>query len=51
MDMVSICFIVSMLMTITGIFSANNDFVGVIFGLMFWCIGWVIQWGQVRNGS
>lgn len=51
MDVVSICFILSMAMTITGIFSDSNDFVGVIFGLMFWCIGWVIQYGVARYGS
>lgn len=44
------CFVLCLLMAVIGGFMVN-DFGFGVFGMMFWCIGWVIQWGYARHGS
>nr|DAK90746.1 MAG TPA: hypothetical protein [Caudoviricetes sp.] len=48
---ITACFLASIIMSLTSVTQPNNDFTGCIFGLMFWCIGWVIAWGHSRYGS
>ena len=45
---ITVCFLASIIMSLTSIILQNNDFTGSIFGLMFWCIGWVIAFARVR---
>lgn len=45
------CFLASIIMSLMSVTLPTNDFTGSIFGLMFWCIGWVIAWGRTRHGS
>jgi hypothetical protein len=48
--LIMLCFVLCFLMAVIGgiVFS---DFGLSIFGMMFWCIGWVIAWGRTRHGS
>lgn len=45
---ITACFLVSIVMSLTSMALPTNDFTGSIFGLMFWCIGWVIAFARVR---
>lgn len=41
------CFVLCFPMAVIGGFMVN-DFGFSIFGMMFWCIGWVITFARVR---
>ena len=48
--LIMICFVLCFLMAVIGgiVF---NDFGLSIFGMMFWCIGWVAHLNRGANGS
>lgn len=45
---ITACLLASIVMSLTSTALPTNDFTGSIFGLMFWCIGWVIAFARVR---
>ena len=45
------CFVLCCVFAIFGAIQPSRDFGASIFGMMFWCAGWVIQWGCGRHGS
>lgn len=50
-DLTFICFLLSIVMSLMGAIASPGDYSPSIFGLMFWCTGWVIAIGRVRYGS
>lgn len=50
-DIVTWCFVASVVMSMISIVSSPGDFAGNIFAVMFWISGWVIAIGRVRYGS
>lgn len=50
-DPIFLCFLLSIVMSFMGAITAPGDYAPPIFGLMFWCTGWVIAIGRVRYGS